>query len=77
MDRDALREKMLDTADGPDEEPLTAVAYLYELGEHTTVIDLLTEMLVATGLTEAEVTAALEKKAGDWLADQQTQWWEL
>jgi hypothetical protein len=62
--------------DTNDPGPASAVAYLYEAGDTTTLIDLLTAMLLTAGWSEEEVAAELEKRAVTWLADQQEQWWE-
>lgn len=61
----------------PDEGPVTALDYLYEAGEHSTVVDLLIEILVAHGLTEAQINEQLEQACHRYLADQREQWWEV
>lgn len=73
-----MREVYADSnAEAPEDEgPTTAVGYLHDCGESSVVIDLLTEMLVKLGKTEAEVAAELERLANLWLRDQQEQWWE-
>lgn len=73
-----MREVYIDSnAEAPEDEgPSTAVGYILETGDAQEIIDLLREMLVATGMTVAALDADLEARAKQYLADQTEQWWE-
>lgn len=52
-----------------------ALDYMREEGFRDDVIDLLYDLLVARGMTRDEVDAALNTACGEWLTDQQDEWW--
>lgn len=59
----------------PDDAPSTALGYMLEEGCHDEVIELLIGMLVKRGMARDEAEAALERECGEWLRDQQDDYW--